>query len=64
MKFLNTLPGYVVGVLIVWALIFAGGYFFHGSTPGHPVLHVFAGFLIGMLAMYIATRIYPDKRSS
>jgi hypothetical protein len=58
MRFLNTIPGYVVCVLIVWAVIFAVGYFLHGSTPGHPLLHVFGGILIGMLAMYIATRVY------
>jgi hypothetical protein len=62
MKSLNTLNAYVVGVLIVWAAIFAVGYFVKGSTPGYPVLHVFGGFLLGMLSMYIATRVYPSKR--
>jgi hypothetical protein len=37
----------------------------HGSTPGYPVLHVFFGFLLGMLSMYIATRFYgPPQNSS
>jgi len=58
MGFFGTLRGYVVAVLLVWAAIFAGGYLVHGSTPGHPLLHVFAGFLLGMLAMYVATRVY------
>ncbi|MEW6439024.1 MAG: hypothetical protein AB1508_17845 [Pseudomonadota bacterium] len=58
MRFLNSLPGYVVGVLVVWAAIFAIGYFVHGPTPGRPLLHVFGGFLLGMLSMYIATRVY------
>lgn len=62
MKSLNTLKAYVVGVLIVWAAIFVGGYFLKGSTPGYPALHVFGGFLLGMLSMYIATRVYPSKR--
>ena len=57
-KFFNTLAGYVTGVLAVWAAIFVVGYFLHGSTHGHPILHVFGGFLLGMLSMYIATRIY------
>ena len=57
MKFFNTLAGYLTGVLAVWAAIFVVGYFLHGSTPGHPLLHVFGGFLLGMLSMYIATRI-------
>ena len=52
---------YVVGVLLAWGLLFAVGYFVHGSTPGHPVLHVFFGFLLGMLSMYIATRIYRPR---
>ena len=33
------------------------------STPGHPALHVFGGFLLGMLSMYIATRVYSSKRN-
>jgi len=57
-RFWNTLPGYVVAVLAVWAAIFVVGYVVHGPTPGRPVLHVFAGFMLGMLAMYIATRVY------
>jgi RsiW-degrading membrane proteinase PrsW (M82 family) len=59
MKSLNTLTAYVFGVLTVWAVIIAVGYFRNGSTPGHPILHVFGGFLLGMLSMYIATRVYP-----
>jgi len=62
LKSLNTLPAYVSGVLIVWALIFVVGYFAKGPTPGRPLLHVFGGFLLGMLSMYIATRVYPSSR--
>ena len=51
MRFFHTLGGYVIGVLIVWAVIFIVGYFRHGSTPGYPALHVFGGFMLGMLAM-------------
>jgi hypothetical protein len=58
MKSLNSLPAYVIGVLVVWAVIFAVGYLVHGPTPGRPLLHVFGGFLLGMLSMYIATRVY------
>lgn len=58
MNFLNSLGGYVIGVLVVWAAIFVVGYVLYGSTPCHPVLHVFGGFLLGMLSMYIATRVY------
>lgn len=56
--FRSRLGIYVIGVIATWALIFAIGYVFHGPTPGHPALHVFAGFMLGMLAMYIAVRFY------
>ncbi len=62
MKSLDTLTSYVIGVLLVWSLIFTVGYFLCGSTPWHPLLQVFGGFLLGMLSMYIATRIYPSRR--
>ncbi len=62
MKSLNSLRAYVIGVLIAWAAVFVAGYLTHGSTPGYPVLHVFGGFLLGMLSMYIATRVYPPRR--
>jgi hypothetical protein len=45
-------------------LVFVIGYFRYGSTPGHPALHVFGGFLLGMLSMYIATRFYGTSRNS
>jgi hypothetical protein len=62
MKSWHTLTAYVIGVFIAWGLIFAVGYHFRGGTPGHPALHVFLGFLLGMLSMYIATRVYPSRR--
>ena len=49
---------YVIGVFVAWILIFAIGYYFYGPTRGHPALQVFGGFLLGMLAMYIATHVY------
>jgi hypothetical protein len=61
-KSLHTLTAYVIGVLIVWAVIITVGYVRNGSTVGYPVLHVFGGFLLGMLSMYIATRVYPSNR--
>ena len=55
----NTLSAFVIGVLIVWGLIFGIGYVIKGPTPGHPLLNGFGGFMLGMLARYIATRVYP-----
>jgi hypothetical protein len=54
----SRLGRYVIAVVITWLLILTIGFFFFSPTAGRPVLHVFAGFLLGMLAMYIAVRIY------
>jgi succinate-acetate transporter protein len=54
----------VIAVLTVWLLIFTIGYFTSGSTPGYPALHAFGGFLLGMLSMYIATRLYGTPQNS
>ena len=62
--FRSRLGRYVIGVFVAWILLFAIGYFLHGPTPGHPVLHVFEGFLLGMLSMYIATRLYGTPQNS
>jgi hypothetical protein len=60
----SRLGRYVIGVFVAWLLLFAIGYFRHGSTPGYPVLHVFGGFLLGMLSMYIAMRLYGTPQHS
>jgi hypothetical protein len=49
--FASQLGNYVIAVFLVWMLIVVIGYFTSGSTAGHPALHVFAGFLPGMLSM-------------
>ncbi len=54
----SQLGRYVIAVLATWILIFVIGYFLYGPRPGHPALHAFEGFLPGMLAMYVATRLY------
>jgi hypothetical protein len=63
--FASRLGNYVVAVLVAWMLLFAVGYVLRGSTPGHPALHTFAGFLLGMLSMYVATRVHvmPQRGS-
>jgi len=62
--FASRLGHYVISVLVAWILLFAIGYFLHGPTPGHPALRVFGGFLLGMLSMYIATRVYGTPQNS
>ena len=62
--FASRLGIYVIGVFVAWILFFAIGYFRYGSTPGHPALHVFGGFLLGMLSMYVATRLYGTPQNS
>jgi hypothetical protein len=62
--FASRLGRYVIAVLVAWMLLFAIGYVRYGSTPGYPALHAFAGFLPGMLAMYIATRLYGTPQNS
>jgi hypothetical protein len=62
--FASRLGRYVISVLVAWILLFAIGYFWRGSTPGYPALHVFGGFLPGMLSMYIAMRLYGTPQIS
>jgi hypothetical protein len=62
--FASPLGRYVIAVLVAWILLFVIGYFFYGPTPGRPALHVFPGFLLGMLSIYIATRLYGTPQSS
>ena len=63
-SFRSRLGRYATSVFVVWMLLFAIGYFFYGPTPGHPALHAFGGFLPGILAMYIATRLYGISQNS
>jgi hypothetical protein len=62
--FRSRLGRYVISAFVAWMLLFAIGYFFYGPTPGHPALHAFGGFLPGMLAMYIAARLYGTPQNS
>jgi hypothetical protein len=54
----SRLGRYVIAVIITWMLILVIGFLFFGPTPSCPFLHVFGGFMLGMLAMYIAVRVY------
>lgn len=52
---------YVTGVFVAWILLFVIGSFFYGPMRGHPTMQVFGGCLVGMVAMYIATRVYGTQ---
>jgi hypothetical protein len=52
----TTMKPFLVGVLSPWAPIPGR------PDSGYPILHVFAEFMLGMSAMYIANRVY--SRSS
>jgi hypothetical protein len=63
--FASRLGHYVTAVLVTWILLFAIGFWMNPSgVPGHPALHAFAGFLPGMLSMYVATRLYGPLQNS
>ena len=62
--FASRLGNYVIAVLVAWTLLFVIGYLLYGPTPGRPALHVFPGFLLGMVFIYIATRLYGTPQNS
>ena len=62
--FASRLGHYVIAVLAAWIVFFVIGDLRYGSTPGHPALHVFGGFLLGMLSMYVASRLYGGPQTS
>jgi hypothetical protein len=52
---------YVIGVVVVWAIVLTSSWFGLIWTPFHDVVAVCAGFALGMLAMYIAVHLYRWK---
>jgi hypothetical protein len=52
---------YVIGVIIVMAVILCLARFVGGGIHFKKILIFFSGFLIGMLAMYIAVHLYKWK---
>jgi hypothetical protein len=55
------LIGYVIAVIVVWIIVLCITWFV--GTPGRfKTILVFAGgFMLGMLAMYVAVHIYKWK---
>lgn len=52
---------YVIAVVVVMAAILAGFAVAGNTTRLHSVAIFFAGFLLGMLAMFIAVHVYAYK---
>jgi hypothetical protein len=58
---MRTLTGYGIGVVIVLAML--NGIAWQAGTPRLHNINVFsAGFVLGMLGMYIAAWIYGYRR--
>ena len=55
-----TIAKYVTAVLIVIALVLGIAWFIGSAEQFKRMAVFFAGFLLGMLAMYIATRVYAS----
>lgn len=49
---------YVISVIIVWALVLSTAWLTGGITRLNTFALVCSGFLLGMLAMYIARHFY------
>jgi len=60
MNTLTKLPltRYVIGVLIVWTIILCLAWFLAGEEHFKTMTLLCTGFLLGMLAMYIAVHLY------
>jgi hypothetical protein len=56
----HPLSQYVIAVLVVWAVILVGMWFFDRERFA-TFAHVCGGFLLGMCAMYIAMHLYRWK---
>ncbi len=61
-KRFGTYAAYSIACWIVWGLLFAFGLVTGSGRTGHPVLYVFAGWVIGWLSATIARAVYPPPR--
>lgn len=59
MKKLNSYWAYSAACFAVWAVIFLVGLATGNHKPGHPVLYVFGGWVIGWTSATIARTVYP-----
>jgi membrane protein YdbS with pleckstrin-like domain len=56
-----SLTRYVIGVVIILAIVICIAWFIGGSAHAWEVSHFAAAFLLGMFAMYVATHVYKHK---
>lgn len=56
----RALTNYLAAVIIVMAVVTGIRWLVAGETGARNMLIFFAGFLFGMIAMYIALHIYRD----
>ncbi len=54
----HTLTGYVIAVVLVMLGVLALIWYLRGPATTRTVAVFFTGFLMGMLAMYIAVHVY------
>lgn len=59
MRSLRTGLAYVIGVVIVWAVILCAAKFLGGGVHFKGLLSLCLIFFAGMLSMYIAQHVYP-----
>ena len=52
------LTRYIIGVLVAWVIVLCLSWIFGGAERFRFVAAFCAGFLFGMLAMYIAVHLY------
>ena len=55
------LSRYVVGVVLVLAVVVSAVWLFGGTAKAAKLAHFAAAFLLGMAAMYIAMHVYKHK---
>ena len=58
MSSLHTLKSYVIGVILVIAILVGIKAYLSGMAEASKATLFSGGFLLGMLAMYIAIRVY------
>jgi len=57
----HPLSQYLIAVAVVWIVILCVAWFTGGEQRFKPLAMVFGGFVIGMVAMYIAMHVYSWK---